>query len=214
MTAGNFHKPRKKPKRHAPAQSDVLEEDDKAQKGLPSPPSFLSPSSMASLTSSCCYCSYASQLLPRLNSPLSPFPSPTFFSPFTVSTNRTTLLLTAAKKKDSDSVPKESSNSKGNADVDEEEFVEVEEELPWYQEKALDVVEFTGSVTQALPGPRVGRSSLPWILAVPLAYLGVTFVIAFVKTVRNFNSPKEKRRRQVFLLLLALVLSLCNLIFL
>ncbi|KAI5677695.1 hypothetical protein M9H77_08645 [Catharanthus roseus] len=79
----------------------------------------------------------------------------------------------------------------------EEEEVEVEEELPWIQEKALDLVEFTGSVTQAIPGPRVGQSSFPWILAVPLAYLGVTFIIAFVKTVRKFNSPREKRRQLV-----------------
>ncbi|KAG6429393.1 hypothetical protein SASPL_107444 [Salvia splendens] len=53
-------------------------------------------------------------------------------------------------------------------------------------EKALDLVEFTGSVTQTIPGPRVGQSSLPWMLAIPMAYLGVTFVIAVVKTVRNF----------------------------
>lgn len=168
---------------------------------------------MASLTSCSCCCSYASQLLRRPKSPFPPFPSSTF-SPFTLS-KRTTLLLAAAKKKDSDSVPgvtKESTNSKANTVGEEEEFVEVEEELPWYQEKALDLVEFTGSVTQAIPGPRVGRSSLPWILAVPLAYLGVTFVIAFVKTVRKFNSPKEKRRRQVFLLSLALLLLICNLI--
>ncbi|MED6185666.1 hypothetical protein PIB30_059255, partial [Stylosanthes scabra] len=79
----------------------------------------------------------------------------------------------------------------------EEEEVEVEEELPWIQEKALDLVEFTGSVTQALPGPRVGPTSLPWLLAVPLAYAGITFVIAFVKTVKKFTSPKAKRRRLV-----------------
>ncbi|GFZ15799.1 hypothetical protein Acr_25g0002080 [Actinidia rufa] len=79
----------------------------------------------------------------------------------------------------------------------EEEEEEIEEELPWIQEKALDLVEFTGSVTQAIPGPRVGRSSLPWMLAVPLAYVGITFVIAFVKTVRKFNSPKEIRRKLV-----------------
>ncbi|XP_038891521.1 uncharacterized protein LOC120080915 [Benincasa hispida] len=153
---------------------------------------------MASLTSCSCCCSYASQLLRRSKLPFSPFPSSTF-SPFTIS-KRTTLLLAAAKKKDSDSVPavtKETTNSKAKTGGKEEEFVEVEEDLPWYQEKALDLVEFTGSVTQAIPGPRVGQSSLPWILAVPLAYLGVTFVIAFVKTVRKFNSPKEKRRRQV-----------------
>lgn len=74
---------------------------------------------------------------------------------------------------------------------------EVEEELPWIQEKALDLVEFTGSVTQAIPGPRVGHSSLPWILAVPLTYFGITFLIAFVRTVRKFNSPGEKRRKLV-----------------
>lgn len=74
---------------------------------------------------------------------------------------------------------------------------EVEEELPWIQEKALDLVEFTGSVTQAIPGPRVAHSSFPWILVVPLTYFGITFVIAFVKTVRKFNSPREKRRKLV-----------------
>lgn len=75
--------------------------------------------------------------------------------------------------------------------------MEVEEELPWIQEKALDLVEFTGSVTQAIPGPRVGPTSLPWILAIPLGYAALTFVIAFVKTVRKFTSPKAKRRKLV-----------------
>lgn len=75
--------------------------------------------------------------------------------------------------------------------------MEEEEDLPWIQEKALDLVEFTGSVTQALPGPRVGQSSFPWILAVPLAYVGITFVFALVKTIRKFNSPKEIRRKLV-----------------
>lgn len=88
-----------------------------------------------------------------------------------------------------------SGNLDGKREAEVEE--EVEEELPWIQEKALDLVEFTGSVTQALPGPRVGQSSLPWILAVPMAYLGVTFVIAVVKTVKKFNSPREKRRKLV-----------------
>lgn len=91
----------------------------------------------------------------------------------------------------------------------EEEEVEVEEELPWIQEKALDLVEFTGSVTQAIPGPRVGQSSFPWILAVPLAYLGVTFIIAFVKTVRKFNSPREKRRQLVSPPIYTAILYLC-----
>ncbi|XP_010918036.2 uncharacterized protein [Elaeis guineensis] len=74
---------------------------------------------------------------------------------------------------------------------------EVEEDLPWIQEKALDLVEFTGTVTQAIPGPRVGQSPLPWLLAVPLAYVGLSFVIAFVKTVKKFTSPKAKRKRLV-----------------
>ncbi|XP_030551094.1 uncharacterized protein LOC115755723 [Rhodamnia argentea] len=87
--------------------------------------------------------------------------------------------------------------AKVEGDEGEGETVEVEEDLPWIQEKALDLVEFTGSVTQAIPGPRVGSSSLPWMLAVPLAYVGISFVIAFVKTVRKFSSPREKRRRLV-----------------
>ncbi|KAJ4962006.1 hypothetical protein NE237_021916 [Protea cynaroides] len=86
-----------------------------------------------------------------------------------------------------------SSGGKPQEEVEEE----VEEDLPWIQEKAMDLVEFTGSVTQAIPGPKVGSSSLPWILALPLAYAGITFVIAFVKTVRKFNSPKEKRKKLV-----------------
>ncbi|CAI9097108.1 OLC1v1033430C1 [Oldenlandia corymbosa var. corymbosa] len=97
-------------------------------------------------------------------------------------------------------IAKASSSSSSNTNVgkkEEEVEVEVEEELPWIQEKALDLVEFTGSVTQAIPGPRVGHTSLPWFLAVPLAYLGITFVFAVVKTVKKFNSPKEKRRKLV-----------------
>lgn len=79
----------------------------------------------------------------------------------------------------------------------EEEEEEVEEDMLWIQEKALDLVEFTGSVTQAIPGPRVGSSKLPWMLAVPLAYAGVTFVTAFVKTVKKFSSPKAQRKKLV-----------------
>ncbi|KAJ0266108.1 Ribosomal RNA small subunit methyltransferase J [Hirschfeldia incana] len=84
--------------------------------------------------------------------------------------------------------------NKKEKEVEEEE---VEEDMPWIQEKALDLVEFTGSVTQALPGPRVGSSKLPWMLAVPLAYAGVTFVTAFVKTVKKFSSPKAQRKKLV-----------------
>lgn len=69
--------------------------------------------------------------------------------------------------------------------------------MPWIQEKALDLVEFTGTVTKAIPGPRVGQSPLPWILAVPLAYVGLSFFIAVVKTVKKFTSPKAKKKRLV-----------------
>lgn len=74
---------------------------------------------------------------------------------------------------------------------------EVEEEMPWIQDKALDLVEFTGTVTQAIPGPRVGSSPVPWLLAVPLAYVGVSFVLAVVRTVRRFTSPRTKKKRRV-----------------
>lgn len=80
--------------------------------------------------------------------------------------------------------------------VEEVEEVE-EEELPWLQEKALDLVEFTGSVTQAIPGPRVAHTSFPWFLAVPLAFLGITFVSSLVKTFKKFTSPKAQRRKLV-----------------
>ncbi|KAK8945449.1 hypothetical protein KSP40_PGU020240 [Platanthera guangdongensis] len=64
-------------------------------------------------------------------------------------------------------------------------------------EKALDLVEFTGTVTHAIPGPRVGQSPLPWILAVPLAYVGLTFVFAVFKTVKKMTSPRAQRKRLV-----------------
>lgn len=104
-----------------------------------------------------------------------------------------------AKTSSSDSASHSASAKKQVAAKEEAaaEEEEVEEDLPWIQEKALDVVEFTGSVTQAIPGPRVGRTSLPLLLAIPLAYAGLTLAIALVKTLRKFNSPKEKRRKLV-----------------
>ncbi|KAI7750680.1 hypothetical protein M8C21_029524 [Ambrosia artemisiifolia] len=97
----------------------------------------------------------------------------------------------------SSTVPSASTNNNTNPnDSDKKEEV-VEEDLPWIQEKALDIVEFSGSVTQTLPGPRVGRSSFPWLLALPLAYVGVSFVIALLNTLRKFTSPKHARRRLV-----------------
>lgn len=109
----------------------------------------------------------------------------------------TSTCLAAAAASNSNNIWNSNNNNKPASSKEKEVEVEVDEELPWIQEKALDLVEFTGSVTQAIPGPRVGPTSLPWILAIPLTYAGLTFVIAFVKTIRKFSSPKAKRRRQV-----------------
>ncbi|XP_031373499.1 uncharacterized protein LOC116188348 [Punica granatum] len=160
---------------------------------------------MASFTSP-----ISSQLLPRPKTHTFAFPN--FASPQTPrhalapkparlpSIHSLTAPAKASKNSSSTNQPTSQTKGKKQTRVQEEkqdETVEVEEDLPWIQEKALDLVEFTGSVTQAIPGPRVGTSSLPWILAVPLAYVGVSFVIAFVKTVKRFSSPREKRRRLV-----------------
>lgn len=78
--------------------------------------------------------------------------------------------------------------------MDQEEELE---DMPWLEEKAMDLVEFSGTVTEAIPGPRVGESKFPWILAVPLAYVGITFVLAFVRTVKKLRSPKAVKKRLV-----------------
>ncbi|ONK73756.1 uncharacterized protein A4U43_C04F34950 [Asparagus officinalis] len=146
----------------------------------------------------------SSSLLPPL-SPAQPLNNPTLL--FSRSPSRfpslpktpnprlpsSSLLVRAKSKLNGAQNPKES--SKTARTVEEEE--EVEEDLPWIQEKALDLVEFTGTVTQAIPGPRVGRSPLPWVLAVPLAYVGLSFVVAVVKTVKKLTSPKAKKKRLV-----------------
>ncbi|CAK9174095.1 unnamed protein product [Ilex paraguariensis] len=107
----------------------------------------------------------------------------------------TAVASSSTKNSNTNPANKKNDSEKKREEKEVEEEEEVEEELPWIQEKAMDLVEFSGSVTQAIPGPRVGQSSLPWILVIPLAYVGISFVIAFVKTVRKFNSPKEKRRK-------------------
>ena len=152
---------------------------------------------LATATASTCSCS--SQLLPRPKFSTLPFPIP--FANRSRYRRLSISFAAAAAKKDSNAIQSQNSDEKKKkkkqVEEEEEEVEEVEEELPWLQEKALDVVEFTGSVTQAIPGPRVGTSSLPWILALPLAYAGLTFVIAFVKTVKKLSSPREKRRKLV-----------------
>ncbi|KAI7724680.1 hypothetical protein M8C21_004557 [Ambrosia artemisiifolia] len=113
--------------------------------------------------------------------------STAFNTPLLLTSSRRALLVAASR---SNVNPKESEKKK-------DEVEEVEEDMPWIQEKVLDIVEYTGSVTQALPGPRVGNSSLPWILAVPLAYVGISFVFSVYKTVRKLTSPKQARRKLV-----------------
>lgn len=134
-----------------------------------------------------------SQLLLRPNIPKAlPWPKPSSISlHYDHGRRRSDSVLVAAAAKSGPSSRDPKVSKKGEVEV------EVEEDLPWIQEKALDLVEFTGSVTQAIPGPRVGTSSLPWILALPLGYAGLTIVIAFVKTVRKFTSPKHKRKKLV-----------------
>lgn len=142
-------------------------------------------------------CSLASQFVPPLRSlhPTNRKSSP-FSAAITPPPSRKPISICIVAAAAANSASSTGKDKKKEVD----EVVEVEEDLPWIQEKALDLVEFTGSVTQAIPGPRVGPTSFPWILAVPLAYAGLTFVIAFVKTVRKFTSPKAKRRRLVCLL--------------
>eukprot|EP00270_Netrium_digitus_P012329 TRINITY_DN3998_c0_g1_i4.p1 TRINITY_DN3998_c0_g1~~TRINITY_DN3998_c0_g1_i4.p1 ORF type:complete len:368 (-),score=82.46 TRINITY_DN3998_c0_g1_i4:57-1160(-) len=85
---------------------------------------------------------------------------------------------------------------------DEDEMVEeVEEETEgdktWLKESSELLVGKVTSVMQVVPGPRVGKSSLPWLVAVPAAILFLTFVQSVVKVIRMRNSPRANRRRQV-----------------
>ncbi|KAK8945251.1 hypothetical protein KSP39_PZI007735 [Platanthera zijinensis] len=119
-----------------------------------------------------------------------------FLTPLRAPSLRSPLLIARARPRAAgDDI--QSKNSKDSVQSTTEEVEEVEEDLPWIQEKALDLVEFTGTVTHAIPGPRVGQSPLPWILAVPLAYVGLTFVFAVFKTVKKMTSPRAQRKRLV-----------------
>uniref|UniRef100_M8CG75 Armadillo-like repeats domain-containing protein n=1 Tax=Aegilops tauschii TaxID=37682 RepID=M8CG75_AEGTA len=111
----------------------------------------------------------------------------TLLAPARTAPRRPTPLLVARAKR--------TNNSTAAPKREADEEVEVEEELPWIQDKALDLVEFTGTVTQAIPGPRVGSSPVPWLLAVPLAYVGVSFALAAVRTFRRFTSPRTQKKR-------------------
>ncbi|CAM0903686.1 unnamed protein product [Alopecurus aequalis] len=106
-------------------------------------------------------------------------------------------LLVARAKRTNSAASRQPANSNAAPKKETDEEVEVEEELPWIQDKALDLVEFTGTVTQAIPGPRVGSSPVPWLLAVPLAYVGVSFALAVVRTYRKFTSPRTQKKKRV-----------------
>ncbi|KAK9115483.1 hypothetical protein Sjap_014430 [Stephania japonica] len=109
------------------------------------------------------------------------------------------LLLSKAKKRNQEEAESSTRSKKQEEEEEEEGIIEEEEEVPWIEEKTMKLVEFSGSITQALPGPRLrlGHSSLPCLLALPLAYAGITFLIAFLNTLRKFNSPTHKRRKLV-----------------
>ncbi|XXG83924.1 hypothetical protein AAC387_Pa10g1565 [Persea americana] len=63
------------------------------------------------------------------------------------------------------------------------------------EEKVVGLIELTGKVTRALPGPRIGQTPFPWILAVPLAYIGFSLVTVLVKAVWRFSPPKESSKK-------------------
>ncbi|RWR93978.1 Carbonic anhydrase [Cinnamomum micranthum f. kanehirae] len=63
------------------------------------------------------------------------------------------------------------------------------------EEKVASLIELTGKVTRALPGPRIGQTPFPWILAVPLAYIGFSLITVLVKAVWQFSPPKESSKK-------------------
>eukprot|EP00475_Leptophrys_vorax_P020266 TRINITY_DN27730_c0_g1_i1.p1 TRINITY_DN27730_c0_g1~~TRINITY_DN27730_c0_g1_i1.p1 ORF type:complete len:329 (+),score=82.85 TRINITY_DN27730_c0_g1_i1:105-1091(+) len=105
-------------------------------------------------------------------------------------------LAVFAKKKKVEDAPKVEDEIVEEIIIVEEEEDEPSEES-WVSERVSEVQETVQSVMQAIPGPRVGESNMPWLLAVPLGYMALTFVLAVYKTVKKRSSPKAKRRRQI-----------------
>ncbi|MCO5553151.1 hypothetical protein L7F22_006672 [Adiantum nelumboides] len=128
-------------------------------------------------------------------SPFSPLPSSS--SPPFINSHKCWTLTARAKKDNSKQEAVPDAADKGKPTVEEEDGEYEEVEIPWLQERAESLYENVGVAVNAIPGPRVGSTSLPWLLAVPIGYLSITFVVAVVKTVLKFSSPKAKRRRQV-----------------
>lgn len=118
----------------------------------------------------------------------------------------------SSQQREAAAAAKEEAAAAVQGDVyDDEEEEEVE--ISWIQEKVEDVVLVTSQAMERVPGPRVGDGQLPWLVAVPLGYLGITFVIAVVRSWRKFNSSKERRKRQVTKLLCLLALMVLPLHF-
>ncbi|KAG0591613.1 hypothetical protein KC19_1G188200 [Ceratodon purpureus] len=114
--------------------------------------------------------------------------SPCVWNP--LSARRSARLVVQAKKV----AEVEVSADKVSASVgDEEEEVEIS----WVQEKAEDLIIATGQAIDRVPGPRVAESRVPWLVALPLAYLGITFVVAVYRTYKKYTSPRGQRKRQV-----------------
>ncbi|KAL6006980.1 hypothetical protein ACLOJK_032476 [Asimina triloba] len=63
-------------------------------------------------------------------------------------------------------------------------------ELVKKSEEEVGIVAFTEKVVDAIPGPRIGSSSFPWILAVPLVYVGYSVFAAGVSAARKLSPPK------------------------
>ena len=123
-----------------------------------------------------------------------------------VSRRTRTLVVRAASQSSNSSASDQgsklkSSNPSGSVPTQEiaESIEDTEDEVEesWLDERIDSAVELTATFVRAVPGPRVSTSNVPWLLAVPLAYLGLTFVWSVFSFVRKKNTPQARRRRQV-----------------
>jgi hypothetical protein len=111
--------------------------------------------------------------------------------------------LAEVAEESSDSQAEESVSKEVESEVTEdlEEEDEGEEiELSWAQEKYLDLKQSVGVVVEKVPGPRVASSNMPWLIAVPLVYLGFTLLVSIAKVIKKNSTPRAKKKRLVSLL--------------
>ncbi|CDP18127.1 unnamed protein product [Coffea canephora] len=88
----------------------------------------------------------------------------------------------------SSSTKKEQQQQK-KAEAEEEE--EVEEELPWIQEKALDLVEFTALLPKPCPGLEVGRAPCPGFWLFPWLIWGLPLSLLSLELFGSSIPPEE-----------------------